>query len=137
MTHKIIDTNSSFALIIKTLLSFTNKYHKRIEIPSSFDSLLNEITLKSKHQLNDGTNEQSVMDNELGFYDIYPILKKKFYQIEKKNMYTFWPKIVGGIRCETREEEYELADLIKNFDEFLCQKKIVSPYFTYFVGRKK
>ena len=51
-------------------------------------------------------------------------------------MYAFWPKIVGGIRCEKREEEYELADFIKSFDEFLCHKKIASPYFTYFVGKK-
>ncbi|MBF0205434.1 MAG: class I SAM-dependent methyltransferase [Oligoflexia bacterium] len=126
--------------IIRSLLSLTGHYYENNCIPSDEKSLEQEInTILSylRYTNNDGVNVQSPNDNSQTYNTMIPALAKKFEQDLFIPDCCFYRNIIGGIRSENKNKEYEIAAFIKLLDSYLTQRNRLSSAFFYYVGKKR
>jgi len=130
--------NSIFSLILRTSLETwiktPNKVPKKINqkfFENLQSSLLKEYTYKSKNN----KKLQSPMDNSTD--DPKKLIKKikRYFKIKRVKYYdAFVDKIIGGLRGKNR---FLIANLIKEFDNFLINKKILKGTTIYLIANKK
>ena len=131
--------NAILNLLITTLLAASGSYFKSLEkeyekcIPKNIERIFNKL----KYELEDGEKVQSVNDNEIGFSEMYPMLKKKYTEIDFQWRYGLFHEIIGGIRLATEDDEANLAKFIRDIDQVMCRENIVDPTEFFFVGKKK
>ncbi|MCK5683119.1 class I SAM-dependent methyltransferase [bacterium] len=131
--------NAVMHIFIEKLLSMNDAYYEKNNCSSDINDLEKNIECRLqslKYVDVAGQKVQSVHDNESGYKQIYPALKSNFQEIESKLHHALFHSIIGGIRKSVPQQEHELADTIKLFDELLCEAGCIDPTNIFFVGEK-
>ncbi len=125
--------------LLRGALAAGGHYHGNMKYPESQDELdgaLQKIQLEFDYVDEDGNNLQSPHDNEVGFEDMYTALKSEFDEIDFGFDFSFFDRIVGGIRLNDVEREREVARWIALVDRALCRQGFTPEQF-HFIGRPK
>ena len=126
--------------IIRTLLSLGNNYFEKIDIPCTKKDTKNEfekIRKEFNYKDNDNCNVQSPCDGESNYFDMIGELRKVFIELEESNEFSFFDRIVGGVRLESIEKEHMFAEWMYSMDKILCKNNIITSSQFNFIGRKK
>ena len=89
-----------------------------------------------RYELEDGENVQSINDNEAGFEDMYPILRKLFDEADFKWRYGFFHEVIGGLRFD-QDTNAKMAKFIREIDAVLVDHDVIPATEFYFVGEKQ
>lgn len=131
--------NAVFVHLLRVLLSAQNGFYKHYPVPADqrareqqFDSLFAEM----RYELEDGSNVQSVNDNEAGYAEMHPALTARFEQLIFDWRYAFFHEFIGGLRFDEQSNE-ALARYLREIDRELCRLGVLSATEFFFVGRAK
>ena len=108
------------------------KNNKKFSI-QSIDKEVNDIYYEYKYETKSKKKKQSPFDNSID--DVEKVIKalKKFKNIKINPLDTISDKIIGGLRGKRR---YEIAKLVKLFDNYLNKKNILQATNYIIIARK-
>lgn len=135
----VMKKNAAIIYLVKTLLSITNSYYKKIEMPQNVSDCLNAIEKiyhEEKYEMEDGSKVQSVNDNEANFEVMYNALTANFTTLVFEKKHAIYHQLIGGIRLKNIEDEHQFAKFLKMIDALLCEYNILNPTNFYFFGKK-
>ncbi|MFC3095060.1 class I SAM-dependent methyltransferase [Alteromonas sediminis] len=137
---RVTKGNAIFFSLLTSLLKFTgNYYQNQASLPqgqalkSEVDRVFNQI----RYELEDGEKQQSVNDNEAGFSEIQPMLKRYYDELDFQWRYAFFHEVIGGLRLNSEEQNAQLARYLRDMDKLLCEEKVLSPTEFFFIGTPK
>lgn len=134
------DSDAMIIHLIRTLLSLSGCYFEKQPVPENqvaLGEILKKIKSEFEYKDENRHNVQSPMDNQAPFSQTYPVLKKYFTELAFQNDFSFFDRIVGGLRFENREQEHAVAQWLCLLDRQLCGRKTLAAEQYHFVGRKK
>lgn len=126
--------------LLEQLLALTGSYYKKPDANHSVEQIRQNIEKMyrlQRYETEDGKKLQSVNDNESGFEQMVPALKKQFVQLVYEDGSSFFPQIIGGLRMADMEQNLKMAGFIRMMDTLMCEMKMIMPTEFYFVGQKK
>lgn len=136
---RITQGNTTFALLLRVLLSASGGHYERLPIPerpediqSAVCKLMDELTCRTA----DGGKAQSPCDNDAGFAQMLPALREQFQELIFKDRYAFFHELIGGLRFEEKTN-IALARSLRAFDAELCRAGVLQPTEFFFVGRRR
>jgi len=139
--REILSTTDALVIhLIRTLLSGTGHYFKEFEIPRKQEDIsecLEEIKNEFDYKNENGENIQSPMDNEANYSDMFSALNQNFVTLENKDDFSFFDRIIGGIRFESIEKEHEVAQWLYLVDKMLCGNGGTSAKHFHYIGKKR
>ncbi len=130
--------NAVFANILRLILPTWESYKKKLKgkLDFKFIKRSEEEIFKEYKYLKSGKKKaQSPLDNSTDNPNL--LIKKisNFYKINNLAYHdAFIDKLIGGIRGK---EQYKLANLLKNFDNYLITNKILKGTTLYLTGKLK
>jgi 2-polyprenyl-3-methyl-5-hydroxy-6-metoxy-1,4-benzoquinol methylase len=134
------DADATVVHLIRALLSRAGIYYEPVPVPDSkdeFNQMLKTIKDEFYCRTEKGDKVQSPLDNEAVFSDMYPVMKSIFEELEMRMDFSFFDRIVGGLRCRNREEDHKMAEWLYNVDRLLCAMGKTTAEQFHFIGRKK
>ncbi len=137
---RLRDADAAIIHSIRMLLALGNNYYQPVKLPEDEEELkrlLEGIKNEFDYKDSSGKNVQSPLDNEAAFSDMYPALKANFEELEFKNTFSFFDRIIGGLRMESVDMEHKVAKWINMVDRFLCSSGFTTPEQFIFVGKKR
>ena len=132
----------SDAIIIhafRGLLSLGDIYFEKIKIPQQEDGFLEEITkIKQEFSYKDANhkNLQSPFDGSSTYSEMSKWLREFFTELEISNDFSFFDKIVAGVRTDSLEKDKRVAIWLKHIDKVLTNNNVITPKQFTFVGKK-
>jgi 2-polyprenyl-3-methyl-5-hydroxy-6-metoxy-1,4-benzoquinol methylase len=130
--------NAALMNLIKVLLSTAKGFYQNIPISASKEEISEQVgkTLAAiRYENEDGSKVQSVHDNDAGYVEMLPALRRIFNQIDYKERYAFFHEIIGGLRFD-KETNVALARYLRDMDGYLCETGIIEATEYLFVGKK-
>lgn len=131
---------SSIKFLVQSILSLAGGYYTDGEtVGRDRSELIRQIEVSynaMRYELEDGENVQSINDNEAGFEDMYPILKKFFDEADFKWRYGFFHEVIGGLRFD-QDTNAKIARFIREIDAVLVGHDVIPATEFYFVGTKQ
>lgn len=125
--------------MIRVLLSLGSIYFENVDIPETKKQFLKEITkIKQEFSYKDSEhkNLQSPFDGSSNFLEMHEGLKMFFIELEMNNDFSFFDKIIGGVRTSSINMDKKVAIWLRDMDKILLNNKIMSSKQFTFIGGK-
>lgn len=151
LSHKILEENgqliifepfrknfsieaATYSFLIRNLVdNFAGKKNKKKFSIQSIDKEINNIYYEYKYETKSKKKKQSPFDNSVDNVEKVKKALKKFKNIIIKPLDTISDKIIGGLRGKRR---YEIAKLVKLFDNYLNKKNILQATNYIIIAKK-
>ena len=136
---RVTKGNAAFVHLLRVLVSIQHGFYKTCGIPATTaqrDAEINKLFNEMRYELADGEKAQSINDNEAGYREMYPALKKFFVQKTFEWRYAFFHEFIGGLRFE-ESRNIELATYLRDIDKELCKLGVLQATEFFFVGKTK
>jgi 2-polyprenyl-3-methyl-5-hydroxy-6-metoxy-1,4-benzoquinol methylase len=134
---RVTHSNALLGHLLRVLLSLQGGFFKNYPVPEnplSAELDVSQLFSEMRYETNDGTNVQSVNDNEAGYAEMHPALEAVFEQLQFSWRYAFFHEIIGGLRFDECLN-VKLARYLREVDRELCRAGVLSATEFFFVGR--
>ena len=138
---KIGKNNAIVNSLITVLLSKCGFHYENTN-----DLLVDSLSIKKfiekkysilRYENENGEKMQSINDNEAGFAEIYPFLERNYETVVFNWRYGLFHELIGGLRCSNEDLNAKVAEILKNFDEIMCEQGIINSTEFFYVGKIK
>lgn len=130
------DSDASIIFTIRLLLSVGGMYYENIKIPETETELSSELEkIKNEFAYMDEMGEKTQSPNDRGadFTEMYKYINKYFNDLFLNKDYTFFNRVVAGLRFTEIEKEHIMAKFIYDIDKLLTKDMAITPgHFNYF-----
>lgn len=130
--------NATLVHLLRALLSAGGGYYQQVDPPGDADSVrraAEEVLQELKYATASGEKKQSPRDNDAGWADMVPALRRCFIQLVYRERYAFFHELIGGLRFDDARN-VNLARALRAYDAELCRLGVVQPTEFFFVGRR-
>ncbi|WVN42130.1 class I SAM-dependent methyltransferase [beta proteobacterium MWH-UniP1] len=130
--------SAAFALLLSTLLSLGGNFYKDVPLRDEPDAIAAEVERlynSLRYESEDGSNLQSINDNEAGYAEMYPLLTEHFAQAHFEWRYAFFHEFIGGLRYGEAANA-RVARFLKEMDRILVEAGTLPATEFFYVGRK-
>ena len=130
--------SAAFALMLSTLLSLGGNFYKDVPLcneSSAIEAEVERLYNSLRYESDDGSNLQSVNDNEAGYAEMYPLLTEFFEQEHFEWRYAFFHEFIGGLRY-SESTNGRVACFLKEMDRILVNTGALPATEFFYVGRK-
>lgn len=131
--------NATFVHLLQVLLSLGGGYYQHAKPPVDTDAVregARQVYADLTYESLDGVKTQSPHDNEAGYAEMLPALRRFFAEIRCEDRYAFFHEVIGGLRFDEPLNE-TVARSLRAFDAMLCRLGILQPTEFFFVGRSQ
>lgn len=137
---KIKRSDALLIYMVRGLLSANGGFVENMDysksdaaIEKELDAIIDEFDYKDEA----GRNLQSPLDSESSYDEMYPALRERFEEIAHGFDFSFFDRIIGGLRLESQDKEREVAKWLYEIDRRLCSMGVIQAEQFHFVGRKR
>jgi len=130
--------NATLVHLLRMLLSAGGGYYQRVDPPGDAEAVrrgaakvLQELTYATAG----GGKTQSPRDNDAGWADMVPALRRHFVELAYRERYAFFHELIGGLRFDDLRNA-ALARALRAYDAELCRLGVLQPTEFLFVGRR-
>jgi 2-polyprenyl-3-methyl-5-hydroxy-6-metoxy-1,4-benzoquinol methylase len=135
---RVTKGNAAFVHMLRILLSVQGGFYKSYKPPAdpaTRNKEINALFREMRYELDGGGKKQSINDNEAGYAEMHPALKRYFQEIHFEWRYAFFHEFIGGLRFEEAQNA-ELAKFLRDMDKTLCELGVLQATEFFYVGKK-
>ncbi len=130
--------DAAFMHLMRELFAMHDHYYESSQLTTSVDcddDIIHRIQQEYSYTDDGGNNTQSPLDNESNYDDMVAALELHFKPLECEFDFSFFTRIIAGIRYDNPDMEIKVAKWLKSIDILMTQYGHLTPEQFHFIGK--